>query len=60
MADLQLYRVEELNPFREWHHHGSAIEMEAAISWAKSLSTQLNRSVRVLDQSDNVIAQFNC
>ena len=60
MTDLQPYRVEELNPFQEWHLHGSAIEIEDALNWAKSLSKQINRSVRVLDPSENVIAQFHC
>ena len=59
MKELQPYRVEELNPFQEWHLHGSALEMEEALNWAKSLSAQINRSVRVLDTSDNIIAQFN-
>ena len=60
MMHLQPYRIEELNPFQEWHLHGSALEMEEALNWAKSLSAQINRSVRVLDGSDNIIAQFNC
>ena len=58
MKELQPYRVEELNPFQEWHLHGSAIEMEEALSWAKSLSKQINRSVRVLDPSGNIIAML--
>ena len=55
MKELQPYRVEELNPFQEWHLHGSTIEMEEALNWAKSLSKQINRSVRVLDPAGNII-----
>ncbi|QNJ22632.1 hypothetical protein SynMITS9220_01332 [Synechococcus sp. MIT S9220] len=55
MKELQPYRVEELNPFQEWHLHGSTIEMEEALKWAKSLSKQINRSVRVLDPAGNII-----
>tara|TARA_B100000073_G_C23491125_1_gene475700 strand:+ start:412 stop:591 length:180 start_codon:yes stop_codon:yes gene_type:complete len=58
MTDQQPYRVEELNPFQEWHLHGSAIEMEQALSWARSLSKQINRSVRVLDPAGNIIAML--
>ena len=56
MKELQPYRVEELNPFQEWHLHGSSNEMEQALGWAKSLRKQINRSVRVLDPAGNVIA----
>ena len=55
MTDMQLYRVEELNPFQEWHLHGSSIEIEQALNWAKSIRKQINRSVRVLDPAGNVI-----
>jgi len=58
MTHLQPYRIEELNPFQEWHLHGSALEMEEALNWAKSLSKQINRSVRVLDPAGNIIAML--
>ncbi len=58
MTHLQPYRIEELNLFQEWHLHGSALEMEEALNWARSLSSQINRSVRVLDPAGNVVAML--
>jgi len=58
MTHLQPYRIEELNPFQEWHLHGSALEMEEALNWARSLSSQINRYVRVLDPAGNVVAML--
>ena len=58
MTDLKPYRVEELNPFQEWHLHGSSNEMEQALNWAKSLQKQINRAVRVLDSEGNIIAMM--
>ncbi len=59
MGDLNNYRVQELNPFMEWHHHGSTADRTEAINWAKSLSCQLKRSVRVLDHSEMIIVQYD-
>jgi hypothetical protein len=59
MDDLNNYRVQELNPFLEWHHHGSTADRKEAMNWAKSLSCQLKRSVRVLDHSERIIVQYD-
>ena len=54
-----IYRIEELNPFQEWHLHGSTVDQQEAINWAQDLCTQIKRSVRVLDQTDNIVKQFD-
>ena len=58
VADPQPYRIEELNPFQEWHHHGSANDQEDALRWADALSQQIQRSVRVLNRNGDVLALF--
>ena len=58
MVHCKNFRIEELNPFLEWHLHGSTDDINEAMSWAQSLSDQINRSVRVIDFSGNVIILF--
>ena len=58
MADPQPYRIEELNPFQEWHHHASSNDQEDALRWANVLSKQIRRSVRVLNRNGDVLALF--
>ena len=58
MDGLQNYRIEELNPFLEWHHHGTANGLEDAMLWAKTLNQQIGRSVRVLNGKGDVLAYF--
>lgn len=53
------YRIEELNPFQEWHLHGSTGSKQAAIDWAKSLSDKIKRSVRVIDQTNKIVKQID-
>ena len=53
-----LFRIQELNPFQEWHLHGSANDWENALVWAGDICQQLEVPVRVLNREDNVVAVF--
>ncbi len=59
MAVPETYRIEELNPFLEWHLHGTTINRKEALRWGTVLSRRIRRSVRVLDASKTVIAKFD-
>ena len=59
MSHRKAYQVQELNPFLEWHLHGSTNDKQKALKWAQSLRHQLKRSVRVIDDSENIIEQYN-
>ena len=59
MNHLKTYQVQELNPFLEWHLHGSTDDKQEAMKWAQSLRHQLKRSVRVIDDSENIIEQYH-
>ncbi len=58
MTGSPTYRIEELNPFQEWHHHGSTRRQEDALAWAENLSRQINRSVRVLNDNGQILGYF--
>ena len=53
------FRIEELNPFQEWHHHGSSSTLEDACSMAQKISQMIGRKTRVLDQDGRVMQQVN-
>ena len=53
-----LFRMQELNPFQEWHFHGSANDLENALVWAGDICQQLEVPVRVLNRADDVVAVF--
>ena len=52
------FRIEELNPFQEWHWHGSATGQEHAIERAQNICRQICRPVRVLTTESKVVAIF--
>jgi|TARA_Y100000589_G_scaffold88615_1_gene82870 hypothetical protein len=54
----QTYRIEELNPFFEWHRHGTADDQSRALLLAEALCQKIKRPVRVLDEADKVIEVF--
>ncbi len=56
---LQSYQIEELNPFLEWHLHGTTDNRHEALIWGNSLCQKIRRSVRILDASKAVVAQFD-
>ena len=53
------FRIEELNPFKEWHHHGSSSTLEDACRMAQKISQMIGRKTRVLDEDGRVMEQMN-
>ena len=52
------FRIEELNPFQEWHLHDSADNQEFAIQRAQEICKQICRPVRILTAQNKLVAQF--
>jgi hypothetical protein len=52
------FRVQELNPFQEWHLHGAADDFEEALKMAGKICNQIGVPVRVLNRTDEVVACF--
>ena len=49
------FRVEELNPFLEWHLHTTATSLEVASEEAK----RIGRKTRVLSEDGEVLTEVN-
>ena len=58
MATRQ-FRVEELNPFLEWHLHTSAASLEVASSEAKRIARMIGRKTRVLSEDRTVLFELD-
>ena len=52
------FRVQELNPFQEWHLYGAADDLEEALKMAGKICNQIGVPVRVLNRADEVVASF--
>ena len=52
------YRIEELNPFKEWHLHASTDNRERALKLAQEICKQIDRPVRILTSENKSIAHF--
>ena len=52
------FRIEELNPFQEWHLHGTTDNQEQAIQRAKEICKRISRPVRILTAQNKLIAKF--
>ena len=52
------FRVQELNPFQEWHLHGAVDDFDEALKMAGKICNQIGVSVRVLNRTDEVVASF--
>ena len=50
------FTIEELNPFQEWHQHGTSQSMEEALKWAETISKRQNVKARIRNQEGEVIA----
>ena len=53
------FRIEELNPFQEWHHHGSSSTLEDACHMAQKIAQMIGRNTRVLDEAGRVMEHVN-
>ena len=55
----QMYQIQELNPFLEWHLHATSDDLDQSLVWAQQITSEIARPVRVLDQNARVIAIYN-
>ena len=53
------FRVEELNPFLEWHLHMTASSLEKASESAKRIAKMIERKTRVLKDDGVVILEVD-
>ena len=53
------FRVEELNPFMEWHLHTTAESLEGASEAAREIAKKIGRRTQVLSIEGNMIDLFD-
>ena len=53
------FRIEELNPFMEWHLHMTAASLEVASKSARDIAKKINRKTRVLDHEGAVLSEVD-
>ena len=53
------FRVEELNPFMEWHHHAKPESLGCASKAAMEISQKIGRRTRVISIEGNMFDLFD-
>ena len=53
------FRVQELNPFLEWHLHTTATSLEIASEEEKRIAGMIGRKTRVLSESGSVLFEMD-
>ena len=53
------FRVEELNPFMEWHLHTTEASLEVASKSAKRIARVIGRRTLVLSEDGTVLTQVD-
>ena len=53
------FRVQELNPFMEWHLHASVSSLEVASEEAKRIARMIGRKTRVLGEQGEVLYEVD-
>ena len=53
------FRVQELNPFLEWHLHTTAVSFEFASEEAKRIAKMIGRKTRVLSEDGTVLSEVD-
>ena len=53
------FRVEELNPFMEWHLHTTEASLEVASASAKRIARVIGRRTRVLSEDGALMTQVD-
>ena len=53
------FRVQELNPFLEWHLHTTATSLEVASEEAKRIARMIGRRTRVLNEVGEVLTEVD-
>ena len=52
-------RVQELNPFMEWHLHTTATSLEIACEEAKRIAKIIGRKTRVVSEGGAVLSEVD-
>ena len=53
------FRVQELNPFLEWHLHTTAASLEIASKEAERIARMIGRKTRVLSENGTVLNEVD-
>ena len=53
------FRVEELNPFMEWHLHTNEASLVVACESAKRIASLIGRKTRVLNEAGGFLAEVD-
>ena len=53
------FRVQELNPFMEWHLHTTATCLEFASEEARRIARMIGRKTRVLSEDGAVLSEVD-
>lgn len=53
------FRVQELNPFLEWHLHATATSLEVASEDAKRIARMIGRKTRVLGEGGEILSEVD-
>lgn len=53
------FRVEELNPFLEWHLHTTAVSLEVASEEARRIARMIGRKTRVQSEVGEVLTEVD-
>ena len=53
------FRIQELNPFLEWHLHATTASLEVASEEAKRIAKMIGRKTRVLSEDGEVLTEVN-
>ena len=53
------FRIEELNPFMEWHLHTTAASLESASESAREIAVEIGRRTRVLGEEGEVLLEVD-
>ena len=53
------FRIQELNPFMEWHLHASAPSLEVASEEAMRIARMIGRKTRVLGKDGEVLHEVD-
>ena len=53
------FRVQELNPFMEWHLHTTATSLKVASEEARRIARMIGRKTRVLNEVGEVLTEVD-
>ena len=53
------FRVQELNPFLEWHLHTTATSLEVASEEARKIARMIGRKTRVVSEVGEVLTEVD-